>query len=106
MNHRSLNQLLCAATVNSRFREVLLRDPARALTMGYQGQSFALTPEEKQLVLGIRARRLEEFAVQVYEWLSASRHGDKHDGRISRRSAPSYAQHAVKPYRIPALTHA
>jgi hypothetical protein len=106
MNHRSLNQLLCAATVNGRFREVLLRDPARALSIGYDGQSFALTPEEKQLVLGIRARRLEEFAAQVYEWLSASRPTDNRDGRSTKRSAPSLAEHAVEPYRIAALTHA
>ena len=35
MNHKSLNELVCAATVNVRFRETLLRDPAKAIAAGY-----------------------------------------------------------------------
>jgi hypothetical protein len=75
MKHKSLNQLLCAATVNTRFREVLLRDPAKAIASGYFEHSFALTPEERELVVGIRAQRLEDFAAQVYCWISGSGYG-------------------------------
>jgi hypothetical protein len=72
MKHTSLNQLLCAAAINRQFREVLLRDPAQALATGYQGQTFALSPEERQVVTGIQAEHLADFAAQVYGWMSAS----------------------------------
>jgi hypothetical protein len=75
MKHKSLNQLLCAATVNGRFREMLLRDPAQAIASGYFDHSFALTPEERDLVLGIRAQRLDDFAAQVYHWISGNNNG-------------------------------
>ena len=70
MNHKSLNELVCAATVNARFRESLLRDPAKALASGYFGHSFALTKEERDLVVGMRATGLEDFAEQVYHFIS------------------------------------
>ena len=70
MNHKSLNELVCAATVNVRFRETLLHDPAKALASGYFGHSFALTEEERNLVVGMRATGLEDFAEQVYHFIS------------------------------------
>jgi len=76
MKHKALNQLLCAATVNARFRETLLCDPAQAIAMGYFDHTFALTPEERELVVGIRAQRLEDFAAEVYHWISGSSNGD------------------------------
>lgn len=72
MKHKSLNQLVCAAMINSRFRETLLRDPAQALASGYYEHSFALTAEERDLVLGIRAQKLEDFADQVQRWISGN----------------------------------
>ncbi len=78
MDHKGLNQLLCAATVNMRFRETLLRNPAQAIAAGYLGCRFTLTPEEQSFVVGIRARRLEDFAAQVYHWISDS--GQRHTG--------------------------
>jgi hypothetical protein len=82
MNHKGLNQLLCAAIVNDRFRDVLLRDPAQALATGYFDQSFSLTSEEQDLVTDIRAQRLEDFAAQVYRWISddGSHRGNGHNG--------------------------
>lgn len=70
MKHKGLNQLLCAATVNGRFRETLLHNPAQALASGYLNHTFTLTPEEHDLVLGIKAQRLEDFAAQVHDWIS------------------------------------
>ncbi|MDD3828569.1 MAG: hypothetical protein PHY79_21610 [Anaerolineae bacterium] len=75
MQHKSLNQLLCAATVNGRFREMLLRDPAQAIAAGYFDHSFCLTPEERDLVVGIQAGKLEDFAAQVYHWMSGNGNG-------------------------------
>ena len=69
MKHKGLNQLVCAAMINARFRETLLRDPARAIKAGYQGQKFSLTHEEHTLVTNIRAQGLEDFASQVVAWM-------------------------------------
>jgi hypothetical protein len=70
MKHRSLNQLICAATINGRFRDLLLRDPAQAIAAGYYDHGFSLTAEERDFVVGIRARKLEDFAAQVYQWMT------------------------------------
>ncbi len=72
MQHKGLNQLLCAATVNTRFRETLLRNPSQAIAAGYFNYRFSLTPDEQRLVTGIRVNRLEEFAAQVYCWISSN----------------------------------
>ena len=68
--------MLCAATVNHRFREILLSNPAQALATGYLEHVFSLTPEEQEFVLGIQAQQLEDFAAQVYCWIAARSHGD------------------------------
>jgi hypothetical protein len=80
MKHAGLNQLLCAAVVNGRFREALLRDPAQAIAMGYLDQSFSLTSEEQELVIDIQAQQLEDFAAQVYRWISGNGNGNRHNG--------------------------
>ena len=80
MEHKGLNQLLCAATVNGRFRNVLLRDPAQALATGYFDHTFSLTPEEKKLVVNIQAQRLEDFAAEVHHWLQSKSNGNGHNG--------------------------
>jgi hypothetical protein len=71
-----LNQLLCAATVNGRFREALLRNPARAIAGGYHEHTFCLTPEEEELVVNIQAQQLEDFAMQVHRWISGNGNGN------------------------------
>lgn len=85
MKHKSLNQLLCAATVNVRFRETLLRDPAKAIASGYFDHSFTLTQEEKDMVVGIQAHRLEDFAAQVYHWISDGGNGYNGNGLNGNR---------------------
>jgi hypothetical protein len=129
MNHKSLNQLLCAATVNVRFRETLLRDPAKAIASGYFDQSFALTQEERDLVVGIRAKGLEDFAAQVYHFVSGNgngttlsryghnghngnghngngHNGNGHNGNGHKKELLPSADALVDLYRAPALAHA
>jgi hypothetical protein len=72
MKHKGLNQLLCAAVVNRRFCETLLHDPARAIADGYQGYTFALAPDERDLLLRIHARQLEDLAAQVHDWITGN----------------------------------
>jgi len=122
MNHKSLNQLLCAATVNVRFREVLLHDPAKAIASGYFDHSFSLTPEERDLVVGIQAQGLEDFAAQVYHWISGNgfdgnghngnglngngRNGHNGNGKGQKRGLAGSPDSLVDLYRAPALAHA
>ena len=114
MNHKSLNELVCAATVNVRFRETLLCDPAKAIASGYFGHSFALTQEEQDLVLGIRATGLEDFAEQVYRFISGNgqapargRYGHNGNGSNGRKkdTLPP-TETLVELYRAPAFAHA
>ncbi|MGD9145689.1 MAG: hypothetical protein PVG56_13480 [Anaerolineae bacterium] len=123
MKHKSLNQLLCAATVNVRFREVLLNDPAKAIASGYFDHSFALTQEEQDMVVGIQAQRLEDFAAQVYHWISDGSNGFNGNGRNGKRyhgnghngkghngnghkHETSPSDSLVDVYRTPVLAHA
>lgn len=87
MKHKGLNQLLCAAVVNDRFCETLLRNPAQALASGYYDHTFSLTTEERDMVIDIRAQKLEDFAAQVYRWISGSGNGN----RRSERRTSSYS---------------
>jgi hypothetical protein len=64
-NGRELSRLLSAAVVNQRFCRLLLSNPATALATGYNGESFRLAKEEKDLVLSIQAKTLEDFARQI-----------------------------------------
>jgi hypothetical protein len=80
MKHKGLNQLLCAATVNNGFRETLLHNPAQAIATGYFDHTFSLTPEERDLVISIQAQKLEDFAAQVYHWISGNGNGNGKNG--------------------------
>lgn len=115
MNHKGLNQLLCAATVNGRFRETLLRNPAQAIASGFLDHTFCLTPEEEDLVTNIQAQQLEDFALQVYHWISGNGNGNGNgkngngngngkNGNGSSYSALNRADRFVDLYRAPAST--
>ena len=106
MNHKSLNQLLCAATVNTRFRETLLRDPAKAIAAGYFDHTFALTQEEHDLVVGIRAKGLEDFAAQIYDFISGNRAAGPLARHGHRKEVLPQADALVDLYRAPAYAHA
>jgi hypothetical protein len=60
-----LSRLISAAVVNQEFRSLLLSNPARALSTGYNGERFQLASQEEQLILSIQASTLVEFAKQI-----------------------------------------
>lgn len=64
--------LLAAAVVSQQFSHLLLTDPAQAIAAGYQNKTFNLSRSERKLLLSIRARTLEEFALKLVEHLKAS----------------------------------
>ena len=61
----SFSRLLAAAVINQGFRNLLLTRPEEALRVGFQGEKFPLSREDRQRVLAIQARDLADFALQL-----------------------------------------
>ncbi len=57
-----LNRILTAAVINREFCELLLSNPARALSSGYHGKAFSLDIDDRDFILSIEAKSLSEFA--------------------------------------------
>jgi hypothetical protein len=64
-NSNEISRLLTAAVVNANFRTLLLNDPARALAIGFNGETFRFTRGEHERILSIKARSLADFAEQL-----------------------------------------
>jgi len=60
-------RVLSAAVVSSRFRQLLLSDPRRAINSGYAGETFHMDENELAWIASIRAESLAEFARQMNE---------------------------------------
>ena len=60
-----LSQVFAAAIVNQQFCNMLLQDPSTALQKGYMGQTFALSKNEQDLIMTIRAKSLSDLAKQI-----------------------------------------
>ncbi|MCB0153956.1 MAG: hypothetical protein KDF65_04100 [Anaerolineae bacterium] len=63
--NKELCRLLSAAVVNKDFCHLLLTDAELALNTGYRGETFNLSPAEKNIVLSIHAASLQDFAHQL-----------------------------------------
>jgi hypothetical protein len=63
--HPGLSSVFAAAVVNQNFREMLLKEPAKALKQGYLGKSFALSQEDASLIVSLNAKSLSDLANQV-----------------------------------------
>ena len=68
---KNLNRLLSAAVVNPRFRHLLLSDPVGALSRGYNGENFQLTPAEYAVVTSLSVNSVRDFAAQLLHRLTA-----------------------------------
>ena len=64
MSHRALQRLVSTALTDQVFCDRLLNGRRRAVLTG-----FELTDEEQATVLSIEAGSLQEFAIQLDEWL-------------------------------------
>ena len=69
-----VGKLLTAAVVSEAFRQLLLTNPAQALADGYNGIHFALTSQEEERLLAIKAASLSDLALQL---------GNGHDSRLA-----------------------
>ncbi len=65
----NVNLLISAALVSESYCELLLSDPARAISQGYRGHVFDFTPDELREIASIRADTLAQFAGEVLEQL-------------------------------------
>ena len=72
MEHKGLNQLLCAALVDKRFCADLVQNPADAMEKGYRNHSFELSRPEYEMLQLINADNFEDFAFQVHGWISTN----------------------------------
>ena len=63
--HPGLSRVFAAAVVNHNFREMLLKEPEKALKQGYLGKSFALSQEDASLIVSLNAKSLSDLADQV-----------------------------------------
>ena len=59
------SRILSAAVINTKFREMLLSDPVKAISRGYSGEQFDLDHEDKDRLATIHATSLAEFAAQL-----------------------------------------
>lgn len=62
---QEISRLLTAAVVSTRFRNLLLSEPAKALSAGYNSETFHFTREERERIISIRALSLADFANQL-----------------------------------------
>jgi hypothetical protein len=58
----AINKLIAAAVVDREFSSLLLANPSAALSLGYHGEFFHLSEEEKSLIATTKASSLTEFA--------------------------------------------
>jgi hypothetical protein len=59
------SRILSAAVINSNFRNILLRDPAKAIAGGYSGEKFNLGHADQKRLSSIHANSLADFASQL-----------------------------------------
>jgi len=57
-----MNKVLTAAVINTQFRSQLLKNPGKAIHIGFAGERFQLESEEQHKLASIKATNLAEFA--------------------------------------------
>ena len=63
--HSEYSRILSAAVINSQFRQMLLKDPVKAITNGYSGERFEIDSDERNHLSSIKATSLADFAAQL-----------------------------------------
>jgi len=66
-NEDTVNRLICAAVVDKKFCQLLLRDPAAAIASGYRGETFELSEEDQMSIESIRATSLSDFSHYLFQ---------------------------------------
>lgn len=70
MSERTLNDIVCLAITDSKFRESLLTNVADAV------EEFDLDPEEKDILKTIKADSIAELAQGLHAWMVQRNRGN------------------------------
>lgn len=70
MSERTLNDIVCLAITDSKFRESLLTNVATAV------EEFDLDPEEQDILKTIKAESIAEFAQGLHVWMVQRNRGN------------------------------
>jgi hypothetical protein len=63
MSDQTLNNIMCIALTDGKFRDSLLTDPANVVG------DFDLDAEEQDILRGIKAESVTEFARKLHTWM-------------------------------------
>jgi hypothetical protein len=72
MSDHTLNNIMCLALVDGKFRRTLLTDVANAV------EEFDLDPEELDILSAIKADSVTEFARKLHVWMLERHRGNGH----------------------------
>jgi hypothetical protein len=72
-SYDELNRLLSAAVVSKSFRNMLLNNPEIAVTSGYQGETFNLSPKDRNWLYSIRPATLVDLAANMVAYQQESK---------------------------------
>ena len=89
-----LSRMMTAAVVNQKFRDLLLSNPAAAMSRGYLGEKFSLDSDERELVLSIQATSLTDFAQQLLQNRSSSK--NKKIERSAKRNQHNMSYRSIQ----------
>lgn len=100
MKYDALNQILCAALIDREFCSKLLKNPSLAVADGYLGNCFDLSTEEKNIMMGIKAKTIEDFAECIHQSIERQRYKQ----RISVGNNPQQLGFGVQMLRLEATS--
>jgi len=63
--HPEYSRILSAAVINQQFRDTLLSNPDKAISIGFNGESFDLSSDEHDEISSLRGLSLKDFASQL-----------------------------------------
>jgi len=72
MSDHSLNDIMCLALIDGKFRHTLLNDVANVV------EEFDLDPEERDILKAIKAECVTEFARELHTWMLQRHRGNGH----------------------------
>ncbi len=72
MSDQTLNNIMCLALVDSKFRHSLLNGMTNAV------EEFDLDPEEQDILQAINADSVTEFAQKLHTWMLERHRGNGH----------------------------
>jgi len=72
MSDHTLNDVMCLALIDGKFRRTLLTNVADVV------EEFDLDPEEQDILTGIKADSVTEFARELHSWMLERHRGNGH----------------------------